>query len=287
MRPRLGPLPKNSAGYRFELKYDGYRAMVEIFRGELVGMWSKSGRSMLGKYPAVQTLPASLRRRSALLDAELVGFDEGGRPRFHRTQLGQNVALFVFDVLGIGSQLIINQRYDERRRRLEAMAISGERWHTVDVFDDGLALLKETADRGLEGVVSKLRTSSYEPGRESGAWIKTKNRRQATFIVGGWLPSTVDSGAVGSLLVGQVDERGRLVYRGSVAGFDRAAEAAMRGAFLPALQEENPFAVGKLPRASRFLLPRISVDVTFQEITNDGQLRHPQFVGFRLAALAR
>src|SRR5690349_12196367 len=112
MHPRLGPLPGQLDRYRFEPKLDGYRALLEISPGELVGLWSKRGNSLLAHYPAVHDVPPSLRRRSALLDGELVGFGDDGRPRFQRMQLGSNVVVFVFDVLGLGNHLVIAERYE-------------------------------------------------------------------------------------------------------------------------------------------------------------------------------
>jgi bifunctional non-homologous end joining protein LigD len=94
---------------------------------------------------------------------------------------------------------------------------------TVDVFEDGQALLKETEKQGLEGVVAKRRDSKYECGKRSGAWIKYKHRRRGTFLVCGWMPQTSDARRIGSLLVGELDAEGRLVFRGGVSGFDERA----------------------------------------------------------------
>jgi bifunctional non-homologous end joining protein LigD len=83
------------------------------------------------------------------------------------------------------------------------------------------------------------------------------------------------------LLVGEFDSEGRLIYRGRVAGFDEEERQAMRTAFTPARRPHNPFAFGQVPRAARFLEPRVRIDVRYREITADGQLRHPVFVDFR------
>jgi bifunctional non-homologous end joining protein LigD len=275
-------LPRDADRYRFEAKLDGFRAQLEVSRGEVVGLWSKRGNSMLGQYPVIQQVPPSLRKRSVLLDGELVGFDDKGRPRFQRIQLGHNVVFYAFDVLGIGQKLVIDERYDARRRRLEQLNINAERWRTVDAFDavDGPVLFAATREQGLDGVVSKRRDSRYECGLETGAWIKTVHRREETFFVGGWLPASNDESEVGSLLIGEFDRDGRLIYRGRVAGFDDEERRAMREVFTPARLKHNPFEVGQVPPAARFLAPKIRVDVKYREITADGQLRHPVFVDF-------
>jgi bifunctional non-homologous end joining protein LigD len=281
MHPVLGPLPADSERYRYEVKWDGFRALVEVRHGELVGLWSRRGRNMVADYPSLRHLPAVLRRASLVLDAELVGMDEHGRPRFQRMQLGDNLVLLLFDVLQVNDDLVIGEEYDARRRRLEQFEIRDGRWRTVDVFDDGAALVEATQRQGLEGVLAKRRDSKYECGRRSSSWIKYKHRARGVFAVGGWMPQTSDARRIGSLLIGELDERGRLVFRGGVSGFDENEHAAMVTAFVDARTDRNPFAVGKPPRAARFLTPTLLVEVSYQELTSDGQLRHPTFEGFR------
>jgi bifunctional non-homologous end joining protein LigD len=285
LRPMLaseGPIPRDAERYRFEIKWDGYRALVEIRQGQLVGLWSRRGRNMLSEYSLLRQLPRPLDRLSLVLDAELVGLDEEGLPRFHRMQLGTKVALFVFDVLSVGGRDVIGEDYETRRRRLDELELADERWYTVDTFDDGIGLFEATAEKGLEGIIAKRRDSRYECGKRSGAWIKTKNRRRGVFIVGGWLPQTSDSSRIGSLLVGELDDAGRLVFRGGVAGFDEREHTAMLGAFARAQTHRNPFQVGPAPpREARFLTPSVRVEVTYLEITDDGLLRMQKFERFK------
>jgi bifunctional non-homologous end joining protein LigD len=283
MQPVLGPLPRDDGRHRYEVKWDGYRALVEIRRGELVGLWSRRGRNMLADYSTLREVPRCLSGTSVVLDAELVGHGADGRPRFQRMQLGQDIAVLLFDVLGVGDRLVIGEDYDSRRRRLEDLGIAEARWRTVDVFDDGKALLEATAKQGLEGVIAKRRDSRYECGKRSGAWIKYKHRRRGVFVVGGWLPQTSDAQRIGSLLVGEIDVAGRLVFRGGVAGFDEHEQDAMRAAFASAQVDANPFEVGHPPRGARYLQPTVLVEVSYHEVTDDGLLRHPQFEGFRFA----
>jgi bifunctional non-homologous end joining protein LigD len=280
MHPLPGPIPQDPDRYRYEVKWDGYRALVEIRRGELAGLWSRRGRNMVAEYPAVQMVPRALAGASLVLDAELVGSTDEGRPRFQRLQLGDNVVLLVFDVLQVEDQLVVGEGYDLRRQRLEQLGISDGRWRLVDVFDDGAALLAATEKQGLEGVIAKRRDSRYECGKRSGAWIKHKHRRRGTFLVGGWMPQTSDAGRIGSLLIGSLDEQGRLVFRGGASGFDEREHDAMLATFVPAEIGSNPFQVGRPPRGARFLSPALLVEVSYQEVTDDGQLRHPQFEQF-------
>jgi bifunctional non-homologous end joining protein LigD len=281
MHPVPGSIPLDRDLYRYEVKWDGFRALAEINRGELVGLWSRRGRNMLADYPGIRQVPRSIGRRSVVLDAELVGMGDDGRPRFQRMQLGNNVALLVFDVLSIDDHLVLREGYESRRRRLEDLRIAEGRWRTVDVFDDGAALLEATEKQGLEGVVAKRLDSRYECGKRSPAWIKYKHRRHGVFLVGGWMPQTSDARRIGSLLVGELDDAGWLVYRGGVAGFDERQHDAMVATFVPAQVRHNPFQIGRPPQGACFLSPTVTVAVSYQEVTDDGQLRHPKFEGFR------
>jgi hypothetical protein len=76
-------------------------------------------------------------------------------------------------------------------------------------------------DMGLEGLVCKRASSTYQPGSRSQAWIKSVVRLRAPMVVGGWVAGR--TGHVGSLLVGAHDASGRLVYCGHV-GFGFTAQ---------------------------------------------------------------
>ena len=79
--------------------------------------------------------------------------------------------------------------------------------------------------RGLEGMIAKLRSSRYEPGRRSPAWLKVKVRREQEVVVVGWTPGEGKASDLGALVVGVYDE-GRLRFAGKVgSGFDGRSAA--------------------------------------------------------------
>jgi len=41
---------------------------------------------------------------------------------------------------------------------------------------------------GFEGIVAKRRTSLYEPGKRSGAWLKYRINKGQEFVIGGYVP---------------------------------------------------------------------------------------------------
>jgi bifunctional non-homologous end joining protein LigD len=77
-------------------------------------------------------------------------------------------------------------------------------------------IVKAVRGLGLEGVIAKRKTSLYEPGERSDAWLKLKLENQQEFVIGGYRPG---SNGVDALLVGYHDETG-LRFGGKVrAGF--------------------------------------------------------------------
>src|SRR5262245_53597845 len=106
--------------------------------------------------------------------------------------------------------------YTERRDLLESIVTPGFRWQ-VPVAFRGSAERAVAAQLGLEGVVCKRLDAPYLRGRRSSSWTKVKNWSSTDVIICGWKPGAGRrTGAIGSLLLGAHDDRGRLVYVGHV-----------------------------------------------------------------------
>lgn len=89
----------------------------------------------------------------------------------------------------------------------------------------------------------KRRSSSYEPGRRSPAWIKTALLTTQEVVVGGWTSGRGRrTGTIGALLLGAHDHAGVLRYLGSVGtGFTAAALAHLHRTLAPLAQNRPPF----------------------------------------------
>lgn len=65
--------------------------------------------------------------------------------------------------------------YTERRELLESFELAGPAWCTISAFPGaGAELFAACTALGLEGLVAKRLTSTYEPGARSKHWIKAK-----------------------------------------------------------------------------------------------------------------
>jgi bifunctional non-homologous end joining protein LigD len=63
-------------------------------------------------------------------------------------------------------------------------------------------LVRVAKEFGLEGLVAKRKTSVYESGRRSGAWVKFKITKAQELVIGGYTLPEGGRSHFGSLLVG-------------------------------------------------------------------------------------
>jgi bifunctional non-homologous end joining protein LigD len=164
----LGP------GYAYEVKWDGFRAVVSTLAGLRVR--SRRGWDMSDRLPELKGLPEGVA-----LDGELVALGDDGRPSFPRLSNrilhgrdGIAVTYVIFDMLAYDAESTMVLPYSERRSILERLKLAGHAWCTPDVFDDGERLFAAVVERGLEGIVAKPLASTYRPGERD--WLKVKNR---------------------------------------------------------------------------------------------------------------
>jgi bifunctional non-homologous end joining protein LigD len=274
-------LPPDDDAWAYEMKWDGYRAIVEVADGAL-RIVSRRGNDLTARYPELSGLTDAVDV-DVVLDGELVVLDENGRPSFQELQQHTApAAYFCFDVLRLDGRDVTALPWHERRALLDGLALSSDRWQTPPAtVADGTRTSETARALGLEGVVAKRVDSPYTPGKRSSAWRKVRFTLRQELVVGGWLPGEGRlSGTVGSLLVGHYDG-GALVYAGRVGSGldDRAREALAR---LLARRDTPPFAppVPRLPDAV-WVEPDVVAEVRFSEWTTDGVLRQPVFLGLR------
>lgn len=301
MRACLGKLPSNQDDYGYEIKWDGVRAVVYSEWGK-VRAESRNLRDITAQYPELRELGRALGSRRAVLDGEIVAFDEEGKPSFERLQSRMHLAseslvrrrmrvvpvtYILFDLVYLDGRSLLGDAYTERRRALEELELSGPSWQTPATHPgEGAELLEVTKRHGLEGLVAKRLDSAYESGRRSRAWIKVKNVRRQELVVGGWMPGEGRRRqTIGALLVGHYERDGdesTLRYAGRVGtGFSDAELTRLQGLMRPLERADSPFGRGKPPRTAQFIEPQLVADVEFAGWTREGILRAPSYKGMR------
>jgi bifunctional non-homologous end joining protein LigD len=306
IRPMLavpGPVP-SAAGWAFEIKFDGVRAIG--YAGPTgLRLLSRNDRDVSRSYPEVVglELPAGV-----VVDGELVAWDERGRPDFARLQQrmhittpsstlvsGVPVRFVVFDLLRHDGKPLLERPYQQRRALLLELELPRAGVMVPANYTDtvGELVLQAAAQQGLEGVVAKRVTSSYQPGRRSRSWVKTAIRRTAEVIVVGWSPATGNQNVVGSLLLAGYNEDGVLVYAGDVGtGFTDVTRRQLRQQLRPLERSEPPFPGQSIRARSwpgrptgrgavRWVAAQLVGEIEYRAFTRDSNFRHPSWRGLR------
>src|SRR4030095_14741021 len=129
-------------------------------------------------YPQVASAVRALKAASAILDGEIVAFDEQGRPSFqqlqHRGAKGTAIRLFAFDLLQLDDEDLRDVTLEKRRAQLEKLLRTSSIEFSHELVGTPEHVIRAVASVGLEGVIAKRRDSRYEAGRRSGAWQKLK-----------------------------------------------------------------------------------------------------------------
>ena len=293
--PQLATLvkePPEGEDWLHELKFDGYRMLCHLSRGE-VRFWSRNQKDWTGKFPnlvkAVKTFPAG----SVILDGEIVIVDKAGRSSFQDLQqaMGKSgAAAFVFQIF----DLLYLDGFDltavplvQRKVLLEELvaSIKGKTplRYSEHVEGSGRAFFRQACEYRIEGIISKLANSPYQSTRNRN-WLKSKCIKRQEFVIVGYTPSKNDFPGFGSLILG-VYEKGNLVYCGRVGtGFSIKLRVELQKKLDQIAQTAMPFKVKpKDPglRQAQWAKPQLVAEVAFTEWTADGSIRHPSFQGLR------
>jgi bifunctional non-homologous end joining protein LigD len=269
-----------------EMKYDGYRLLVAVGGGE-ARAYTRSGLDWSDRFPSILSEARKLKVRSALIDGEAVVTDDQGRSSFQALQNAlkgapASIDYYAFDLLQLDGEDLTRVPLLERKEKLETIlpARNPVLRYSDHIQGRGEELLHRFCDAGLEGVISKVADSDYVAARD-GRWLKIKCIKRQEFVVVGWTPSDKER-AFRSLILGVHDD-GKLRYAGKVGtGFDTAEMGRLMKTMAPLEQRS---ATVEAPRAevrgAHWLHPTLVAEIAFTEMTNEGTLRHPSYLGLR------
>ena len=269
-----------------EMKYDGYRILVAV-GGEEARAYTRSGLDWSGRFPSVLLEARKLKVRSALIDGEAVVIDAEGRSSFQALQNAlkgdpASIDFYAFDLLELDGEDLTRLPLLERKKKLEEIlpAKSPILRYSDHIQGRGEELLNRFCDAGLEGVISKLADSDYVGARD-GSWLKIKCIKRQEFVLVGWTPSDKDR-AFRSLILG-VHDGGKLRFAGKVGtGFDTAEMARLMKTMAPLEQKAATVEAARAEvRGAHWLRPKLVAEIAYTEMTNEGTLRHPSYLGLR------
>ena len=277
-----------------EVKWDGVRALTEVRDGTL-RMTSRNENAITTAWPELAASP--LGERDLLVDGEIIALNERGIPDFRTLQERMHVrrattaarlaeqvpAIYmVFDLLHLDGEDLTPRPLEERRAALEGLGLDGT-WQVPPQYDDGAMLHEATLQQGLEGVVSKRRTSTYRFGERSPHWQKLAHRHRLSYVVGGWRPQEGTSDRLAALLVGELTPDG-LLYRGRVGSGIGPKQGKVLGELVAELGRAGSPFDDDVPavdaRGTHWLEPVLVVDIDTHGRGYD-RLRQPSFQGVR------
>ena len=295
----------------YEPKYDGIRAIVLVEPGSppRVRIWSRNGNEKSAQFPElVSALSAwaGTLDGPVVLDGEVVALDDHGVaagfqrlqgrinvsvPGYrssapHQTAEEQPAALVAFDLLRDGDLDLRALPLTDRRAALEARcADMGSPLLRVSeqAVGDGRALYQRADAEGWEGLVVKRAAGPYRAGKRSPEWQKLKIQLQDEFVVGGWTGPRGARSHFGALILGTAEAKGGLTYVGDVGTGFSGAELARVAGLLDALATDTcPFVVPpKTLQTAHWVKPGLVAQVRYTEMTDEGRLRHPVYLGLR------
>ena len=176
--PTKSATPPSGPLWLHEIKHDGFR-VIACKDGAQVRLYSRPGNDLTKRFPLIVETLAQLRCKSCVIDGEAVACGADGRSNFDLIRYRHHdevVFLYAFDLLRLGVDDLRRDPLEVRKATLElvlANAGLGIRYNE-HIEGDAEDIFRHACKLKLEGIVSKLRRSSYSSGR-SPHWIKMKN----------------------------------------------------------------------------------------------------------------
>ncbi len=173
-----------------EWKLDGIRIQIHR-RADEVRIYTRNLNEITHALPGIVQAVLGLPVRQAVLDGEALWLAEDGPAAFQDTVARidsearpEGIATFLFDVLHVDGEDLLDTPLQERIARLETIApelripgvLTSDAAEAEQVLDDAL-------NAGHEGVVVKDAASLYAAGRRGKAWRKVKPVRTYDLVV--------------------------------------------------------------------------------------------------------
>lgn len=307
IKPMLATLvdePFDDPNWLYEVKWDGYRALGFINKGE-ANLFSRNNKTFNEKFYPIHRILEKWKI-DAVIDGEIIVLNDKGVSNFGdlqnwRSEADGDLVYYVFDVLWYDRKNLMGLPLNQRQAILkEILPVNDDRVRVSKVFNaSGIDFFNAAERMGLEGIIAKKASSTYSPDLRSKEWLKIKVHKRQEVIIAGYTKNEDTSKQFSSLLLG-VYENGALQYVGKVGtGFSDKVQKEMMTQFKPLITDKSPFnAVPDINKPSRFrpnppkakatwLKPELVCEVAYGEVTSDGVFRHPSFQGMRIDKKAK
>ncbi len=181
-----------------EYKFDGARVQVHK-SGDRIAVYSRALNEVTDAVPEIVAGIRQLPVHDLILDGEVLGFDETGRPlpfqmsmrRFGRKANTHDpvdearMQPFWFDLLYAGGTSLIDEPQSRRFDELRAIVPAHQLVPQLVTADPLSAqeFVAEALNRGHEGVMAKLPSAPYAAGGRGQSWLKIKQARTLDLVI--------------------------------------------------------------------------------------------------------
>jgi len=183
----------------FEHKLDGARIQIHKL-GEDVRIFSRRLTDVTGSLPdVVDLVRCGVKAHEAILEGEVIAIGEDGHPlsfqhlmrRFRRVYdidrmvLEIPVKLYLFDILYVDGESLIERPYTTRRARLKEVARGIPLTEQIVTSDpeEARLFMERAVNMGHEGLMAKRLDSPYTPGVRGKYWLKIKETLEPLDLV--------------------------------------------------------------------------------------------------------
>lgn len=268
--------PFNDKNYIYEIKFDGYRALI-FANNKNIKIQSRNGKDITYLYPELESIK-KLVNKNVIFDGEII-CEENGKPSFRNLQqrshlknknqikksiIENPVRFIVFDILYENKDLTdldllkrkeILSKYKENDNFIKSKYIK----------EKGIELFKKIKKLNLEGIVCKDINGKYHINKRTYDFIKIKNIERDEFFIGGY---TENKNNTISLLLGEYNNKkfmyvGKVIVSKNKKIYDK----------LKLKKETKNFFNGYYKKAI-YVKPELKCFVEYQERTKSNHLRH-------------
>jgi bifunctional non-homologous end joining protein LigD len=274
----------------FEQKLDGVRCIANLNPNlEKTLLQARSGSDITHKFPELALLHKQVSK-PCILDGEIISMSFNAiQHRIHQekplairiAQTQYPAIYYVFDILYCDYDSVKAKPLIQRKAILNSVFAQNYRaqflaWQT----GYGRSLFNGAVEKQLEGVMAKYMYSPYLEGKRSDSWLKIKNFKEATYYICGITEGENERNSTfGSLILGERDNGGKVVYVGNCGSGFTQDQLRMLLYLLEFYKGDCPFAGGvSVDRAVKFWTrPELACEVRYLELSPDGKLRFPTF----------
>ncbi|OIK09576.1 DNA ligase D [Bacillus sp. MUM 116] len=280
----------------YEVKYDGFRALME-WNSKGISLTSRNGKPLIPQFPEIIKFLLKYQKEfepflPLQLDGELVSLENPCKANFSAIQVrgrlkseekiseqAENAPcqLMVFDILKIAGKSIHSKPFTARKKELEnlfgkvhfnleADPYTDQLVQIVKAYKDFDELWEQVVLFDGEGIVAKQQNSPWEEGKRTTQWLKYKNWKYVSCYITA-LEKTNGYFSVGVYQDKKIHPIGQVLF-----GFKPDEKQALQQTIKQNMKKEDVQFI--------YVDPAICLEIKYLEIY-DGQLREPHFDRFR------